>query len=73
MNGTTYSSEHTFLTFRQEWRIRGVKDFDGNGTPDMLIEQDYSGRRGVWYMTERNLTEGFIFTVVAPVWQLSSQ
>ena len=73
MNGTNYSSEHTFLTFAQEWRIRGVKDFDGNGTPDMLIEQDYSGRRGVWYMTERNLTEGFIFTTVAPEWQLSLQ
>ena len=50
-----------------------VKDLDGNGTPDMLIEQDYSGRRGVWYMTERNLTEGFIFTTVAPEWQLSLQ
>ena len=73
MNGTTYSSEHTFLTWAQEWRIRGVKDFDGNGTPDMLIEQDYSGRRGVWYMTGQTLTEGFIFTTVAPEWQLSLQ
>ena len=73
MNGTTKSSEDTFLTFRQEWRIRGVKDFDGNGTPDMLIEQDNTGRRGVWYMTGNALTEGFIFTTVAPEWQLSLQ
>ena len=73
MSGTTKSSEDTFLTFKQEWRIRGVKDFDGNGTPDMLIEQDDTGRRGVWYMTGNNLTEGFIFTTVAPEWQLSLQ
>lgn len=73
MSGTTKSSEDTFLTFRQEWRIRGVKDFDGNGTPDMLIEQDDTGRRGVWYMTGNTLTEGFIFTTVAPEWQLSLQ
>jgi hypothetical protein len=73
MDGGTKTSEHTFLTFKQEWRIRGVKDFDGNGTPDMLIEQDGSGRRGVWYLTGQSLTEGFIFTTVAPEWQLSLQ
>jgi hypothetical protein len=73
MNGTSKSSEDTFLTFKQEWRIRGVKDFDANGTPDMLIEQDDTGRRGVWYMTGNTLTEGFIFTTVAPEWQLSLQ
>ena len=73
MSGTTLSSEHQFLNFKQEWRMRGVKDFDSNGTPDMLIQQDGSGRRGVWYMTGQSITEGFIFTTVAPEWNLSIQ
>ena len=73
MNGTSKSSEELIINFAQEWRIRGAKDFDANGTPDLIIQQDGSGRRGVWYMTGSKLTEGFIFTTVPPEWSLSLQ
>jgi hypothetical protein len=73
MSGTTKSSEQSIISFAQEWRIRGAKDFDANGTPDLIIEQDGSGRRGVWYMTGSTLTEGFIFTTVPPEWSLALQ
>ena len=73
MNGTAKSSQQLIIDYAQEWRIRGVKDVDANGTPDLLIQQDGSGRRGVWYMTDSKLTEGFIFTTVPPEWSLCLQ
>jgi hypothetical protein len=73
MNGTSKVSEETFLTFVQEWRIKGTKDFDSNGTPDLIVEQENVGRRGVWYMTGSKLTEGFIFGTVDPSWVFPHQ
>jgi hypothetical protein len=73
MNGTSKTTEVTFLDFVQEWRIKGTRDFDGNGTPDLIVEQDNVGRRGVWYMSGSDLTEGFIFGTVDPSWQFSHQ
>ena len=73
MNGSSKTSEVEFLNFVQEWRIKGTKDFDGNGTPDLIVEQDNVGRRGVWYMTGSTLTEGFIFGTVDPSWEFPHQ
>ena len=38
MNGINKSTETTFATSMQEWRMRGVLDYDQNGQPDILIE-----------------------------------
>jgi hypothetical protein len=74
MNGTQRVNTEQFLYFDQEWEIKGTKDFDGNGTPDMIVEQKNVGRRGVWYMDRnkadgRKLVEGFIYCTVDPSWQ----
>jgi hypothetical protein len=72
MNGTSRVSTKQFLYFDQEWEIKGTKDFDGNGTPDMIVEQKNVGRRGVWYMVGQELVEGFIYCTVDPSWQFAN-
>ena len=41
--------------------------------PDILIEQDGTGRRGIWAMKDSKIEYGFIFTTVAPNWKFSIQ
>jgi hypothetical protein len=38
------------LTVKNPWRIVGVADFDGNGTPDVVWQDPVSGAVQVWYM-----------------------
>ena len=38
------------LTLKNPWRIVGVADFDGNGTPDLVWQDPLSGAVQVWYM-----------------------
>jgi hypothetical protein len=73
MNGINKSTETTFAFSMQEWRMRGVLDYDQNGQPDILIEQDGTGRRGIWAMKDLKIEYGFIFTTVAPNWRFPIQ
>ena len=78
MNGTTKSGEFTFLNFKQEWRMRGVLDYDQNGYPDILVQQDKTGRKGLWAMKDTGsntvlLEYGFTFTTVGPNWTFPIQ
>ena len=73
MNGTTKTSEHTFLTFPQEWRMRGVLDYDRDGNMDIIVEQDNMGRKGIWAMNGSTLSYGFTFTTVGPNWKFPLQ
>ena len=73
MNGTSKSSVYTFLDFNQEWRMRGVIDYDKNGYPDILVQQDQMGRKGIWAMKDSNIEYGFTFTTVSPFWSFPLQ
>jgi hypothetical protein len=72
-NGASKTGEHEFLDFRQEWRMRGVLDYDNNGHPDILVEQDEMGRKGIWAMKGSSLEYGFTFTTVGPQWTFPMQ
>jgi hypothetical protein len=72
-NGVSKTGEHEFLDFRQEWRMRGVLDYDNNGHPDILVEQDNMGRKGIWAMLGSSIEYGFTFTTVGPQWTFPTQ
>ncbi|MDQ2731995.1 MAG: FG-GAP-like repeat-containing protein, partial [Armatimonadota bacterium] len=56
MNGTTISSAAYVLaggspfTMPAGWSIVGVGDFNGDGHPDLVVENLTSGNAGVWFM-----------------------
>ncbi|MDX2242124.1 MAG: DUF4347 domain-containing protein [Leptolyngbyaceae cyanobacterium bins.302] len=39
-----------------DWRVVGVRDFDGNGTPDLLWRSNYEQAVGIWCMTGTTVT-----------------
>jgi hypothetical protein len=54
------------------WQIRGVADFDVDGHPDLLWQQQQTGELYVWYMSGLAVARGGRTTppVVPPVWQI---
>jgi hypothetical protein len=55
-----------------EWRIVGVRDFDGDGKPDVVWQHDTSRRVTLWYMGGAQGTEflrwGWIRSTDIPGW-----
>src|SRR5262249_12106369 len=41
-------------TLPQDWFLRGVADFNGDGHPDFLLENDQTNQTGIWYMNNNN-------------------
>ena len=54
--GIWYMDNNNFVgalngpTLPVHWFIRGVADFDGDGHPDFLLENDITNETGIWYM-----------------------
>ena len=62
MNGTTMTSS-TLLTPSTtgdpNWRVVGVSDFNGDGKPDIILEN--AGTIGVWIMNGTTMTSTTLF------------
>ena len=76
MDGTAQSSG-TFLTpslvASTSWQIRGVVDFDEDGSPDILWHNRATGQLYVWFMDGTTLSSAAFFTpplVANTLWQV---
>ena len=69
MNGTSISSSTSVLQpFAQEWRMKGTGDFDNDLNIDIMVEQDGTGRKGIWYLNKTSLRDGFTYLTLQPEW-----
>jgi FG-GAP-like repeat/FG-GAP repeat len=75
MNGVTQSSG-TFLTpsavADQNWQVRGIADFDGDGWNDILWHKTSTGQPYVWFMNGVTQSGGSFLTPspVATAWRI---
>jgi hypothetical protein len=56
------------------WHIVGTADFNGDGSPDILLENATSGQRVLWLMGGPNnayVTLGLDLGVLDPVWHIA--
>ena len=70
MNGTSISSSTSVLQpFAQEWRMKGTGDFDNDLNIDIMVEQDGTGGKGIWYLNKTSLRDGFTYLTLQPEWE----
>ncbi|MEO6875121.1 MAG: FG-GAP-like repeat-containing protein [Opitutaceae bacterium] len=57
------------------WHIAGIADFNGDGSPDILLENTSTGQRVLWLMGGPNnayVTQGLDMGILDPVWHIAS-
>jgi hypothetical protein len=78
MNGTSQkSASGVFATLPANWRVAGMADFDGDGHPDLVLENFITGQVEIWYLTGAGGTliklQGLVFATVSnTAWQIVS-
>jgi hypothetical protein len=57
LNGANVLEQRPLSTFIPDlnWKIRGVGDVSGDGTADLLWQNDATGALGVWYLSGSNV------------------
>jgi hypothetical protein len=80
MNGTGTSGAHSFAWVTQNgvpgWSIRAVGDFNHDGTPDIVWQNDTTRQSVVWYMSQSGTVElsfEWLSQAGVPGWSIAGQ
>ena len=53
------------------WQVVGVGDFNGDGNPDLVFQNQNTGRIVIWYMSGASYAGGaVVHTTVSPGWKV---
>src|SRR5207249_2827271 len=53
------------------WTIRGVGDFDGDGRADILWRNTVSGENAIWFINGTTVASTALFQTVDPTWLIA--
>jgi len=73
MGGTNYAIDGAYITPVPDagWQAVAVEDFDGDGHPDILLQNPSTGQLAIWYMNNNQRTsQAIIPQVPDPQWKV---
>jgi hypothetical protein len=71
MSGTTILNFVYLANVDPAWHIAAVADFNGDGKPDLLWENETTGDRAFWYLDGTNLASMGYLAYVDPTWHIA--
>jgi len=69
-NGSFASSVNVALPGNASWTIVGSRDFDGNGTPDLIVRNYLSGENAFWMMSGSTYTNTVASDIMSGYWDI---
>jgi hypothetical protein len=61
-NGTTILSAANITSSATTWKVVAAADFNGNGTPDLVLQNPSGGAAEVWYLTVTGNSQQYTIT-----------
>jgi hypothetical protein len=68
MNGTTFLSSVFIANVGAPWYVAGTGDFNGDGKPDLIWQNEATGDRYVWLMSGATYVSSVYIGTVGNQW-----
>ncbi|HWZ94317.1 MAG TPA: glycoside hydrolase family 88 protein [Opitutaceae bacterium] len=59
------------LKIEIDWTLAGTADFNGDGKPDLILQNTVNGQRAIWLMSDTTYVSSVSLGTITPDWQIA--